>query len=173
MLTASALREKILDNVLVTSCGCWVWLKSRLPSGYGQIGIGRQKQAYAHRVSHEVFNGDIPEGHVVMHSCDIPACCNPSHLSTGTQKDNMKDCSRKGRASNGGTQGTRNGRAKLTWETVREIRKDPGSNKELATRYGVTPELIGQVRRRIIWQDDHLTELADGARITKQPTAQV
>lgn len=36
-------------------------------------------------------------GQVVMHSCDNPACCNPRHLSVGSQSENMQDCSYKGR----------------------------------------------------------------------------
>lgn len=52
---------------------------------------------YTHRIMHELYCGPIPPGYVVMHSCDNPVCCNPSHLSMGTQADNMADRDRKGR----------------------------------------------------------------------------
>ena len=34
---------------------------------------------------------------VVMHSCDVPLCCNPSHLVGGTYADNNRDMAAKGR----------------------------------------------------------------------------
>lgn len=58
------------------------------------------KAFLSHRVSYEIFNGSIPDGMVVMHMCDMPACVNPSHLMCGTQGDNMRDAFRKGRMTN-------------------------------------------------------------------------
>ena len=65
---------------------CWEWQKLRYPTGYGRFG-----QLYAHRVSWEIENGDIPEGLHILHTCDNPPCVNPKHLYVGTHQDNMRD----------------------------------------------------------------------------------
>ena len=56
--------------------------------------------AHAHRVAYEHKHGPIPKGMVVMHLCDNPACCNPDHLTLGTNKENMYDSVLKGRHTN-------------------------------------------------------------------------
>lgn len=70
---------------------CWI-SPSTGPGGYGRV-TRNGKARGLHIVSHELFNGPIPDGHVVRHTCDNPACCNPEHLITGTRSDNAKDYS--------------------------------------------------------------------------------
>lgn len=86
--------QKVVPN------GCWGWLGSTNGRGYGQLssrhGRGGSPEK-AHRVSYEFHHGPIPKGMVVCHKCDNPPCTNPNHLFLGTQKDNMIDCSKKGR----------------------------------------------------------------------------
>lgn len=64
--------------------------------GHGQI-WENGKPVLTHRVAFEYKHGSIPEGMVVMHLCDNPACCNPDHLTLGTKKDNAHDAVLKGR----------------------------------------------------------------------------
>ena len=75
---------------------CWPWHGTRDRYGYGRIVCLNSIQK-AHRVSYEMANGPIQDGLLVMHSCDNPNCVNPAHLSVGTQKQNMKDASARGR----------------------------------------------------------------------------
>ena len=78
---------------------CWLWTAAASSTGYGQMKYWK-KICGAHRLAYLFSIGPIPEGLVVMHSCDNPACVNPAHLSVGTHKDNIEDRDRKGRWSN-------------------------------------------------------------------------
>jgi len=95
------LTQSFSERVHVSS-GCWEWTGVRSGSGYGRIQTrGRSKGAFvrAHRLSWEMHCGPIPDGFMVLHSCDNRGCVNPDHLFLGTQSDNMRDMSAKGRAS--------------------------------------------------------------------------
>ena len=78
-----------------------------------------RKVKRAHRVAYERFNGPIRKGMIVRHTCDNPACVNPGHLITGTQKDNMDDKVKAGRQAKGESIG----QSKLTEEQVLAIRE--------------------------------------------------
>ena len=77
---------------------CWPWNGVCDQHGYGRIHFMSSK-VKAHRVSYEMMNGPIPDGLLVRHTCDNPNCVNPKHLCVGTQKDNMRDASDRGRIS--------------------------------------------------------------------------
>lgn len=137
------LREKLKAYSRVTPSGCWEWQKGKTPNGYGHISIGRQRQAYAHRVSYFVFNGPISEGMLVRHKCDNPSCVNPEHLEIGTQVDNMQDCKKRGRMSMPPVaRGVANHKTKLTEEQVAYIVNSDKSNRELAEMFGVSQAAI-------------------------------
>ena len=66
---------------------CWLWMASTVWNGYGRFRVGSTLQR-AHRISWELYNGPIPDGLSILHSCDTPACVRPDHLFLGTQEDN-------------------------------------------------------------------------------------
>jgi hypothetical protein len=76
--------------------GCWLWSGALLPNGYGMFWFD-SRSVYAHRLSWEFARGPIPQNMSVLHSCDVRACVNHQHLFLGTQLDNMRDASAKGR----------------------------------------------------------------------------
>lgn len=104
---------------------CWPWMGHLNNKGYGMIRLGsaNRGKVLAHRLSYELAKGKIPEGSVIMHMCDNPACVNPAHLSVGTQKQNMLDKVAKGRDRNGSRRGSQIGTSVLTDEQVASIRE--------------------------------------------------
>jgi len=79
------------------SKACWPWLGFRNPKGYGQSYLNN-KTMLAHRWSYQYHYGvSIPIQMHVLHSCDNPGCCNPLHLSLGTNQDNVNDKINRGR----------------------------------------------------------------------------
>jgi len=93
--------QRLWNKVAKTSPDeCWPWKAYRNGCGYGTIQCDG-RSLLAHRVVYELTVGPIPPGMNVLHSCDNPACCNPDHLWTGTQADNIADMYAKGRGNVG------------------------------------------------------------------------
>ncbi len=71
---------------------CHEWMGNLSAGGYG---FARHpvtnKIVQSHRLAYEIFNGPIPDGMVVCHSCDNPRCVRREHLSVGTAFDNQRD----------------------------------------------------------------------------------
>jgi hypothetical protein len=141
---------------------CWLWTGPRDKDGYGKANV-RRRALRAHRVSWTMANGAIPEGLIVCHRCDTPACVRPDHLWLGTQLDNVRDMTAKGRRASGprpahrkgGLPGERNPRATFTAEEVLDIRKRADGGETLASirrAYGVSKNAVYSVARRITWR---------------------
>lgn len=80
--------------------GCWDWTGGVQSSGYGHFTLvredGKKFQMLAHRASQEIFNGPIPDGLYVLHSCDRKICVQPKHLRVGTQAENLREARERG-----------------------------------------------------------------------------
>ena len=116
-------------------------------SGYASVWykakwMDKSKRIGHHRAVWMEHNGkEIPEGMVVMHSCDTPRCINPEHLSLGTRSDNMRDAVKKGRQVSGAQ--------KLTKEQQRYVLESPITATDLAKELGVSRECISSYRLRM------------------------
>lgn len=79
-----SLRKAFEDRISPEpNTGCWIWIGSTFARGYG-----RYRNAFAHRISHELHKGPIPDGLVIDHLCRNHWCVNPDHLEAVTQQVN-------------------------------------------------------------------------------------
>ena len=121
------------------STGCWLCIGTG-PGGYGRVD-GRA----AHRLSYELRRGPISAGMLVCHTCDNRRCVNPDHLFLGTHSDNSRDMAKKCRGAT----------VKLTWDQVREIRRERAADPipQTARHFGVTYACIRKILRGESWPD--------------------
>lgn len=160
--------EKI-DN----SGECWLWKASIYKNGYGHY-FSNKKDVYAHRYSYSQFFGEIPDGMLVLHKCDVRNCVNPDHLFLGTHRDNSIDMYSKGRGNDRNipfgddhwsrrkpelvARGEKNATSKLSDIEVYEIRnsyhkgtniKNEFSMNGLSKKYGVSQGQIFNIIHNI------------------------
>lgn len=99
--------DRFLEKVSqAPGSACWIWRgcfdgdprSGPNPRGqYGRFALDGYHMIAAHRASYLLFNGEIPAGLQVRHTCDNPPCVNPSHLVVGTVQDNADDAVARGR----------------------------------------------------------------------------
>lgn len=128
--------------------GCWTWTGRLDINGYGHIRDGCGRTSLAHRISWEMHYGPIPEGKVLLHSCDNPCCVRPDHLTPGTQLQNIEDRCRKQRTPHG----SKHHGAKLSEESARLIKRSNESARVLANRFGVTPGTVIKLKKGRTWK---------------------
>lgn len=131
---------------------CWLWTGETNNQGYGRFCLypaGRRVREFAHRFAYALATCQDIRGLVVLHACDNPRCCNPAHLSVGTQLDNMADARAKGRTvPPPRITGSQMWNAKLTEASVVAIRQQYAAGttqRALAAKFGVEPSSISQV----------------------------
>lgn len=147
------------------STSCWTWMGAKDTGGYGNFNLG-MRFVKAHSFAFTQKNGALPEGKFVLHTCDNPSCCNPAHLYAGTKKDNAQDRERRQRGNHavgqrhgcvthpGLHRGERNGRAKMTEDTVRDLRRRHREGERaasLARAYGLTKTTVSGILRGKLW----------------------
>jgi hypothetical protein len=134
-----------------TERGCREWMGKRDSKGYGQIPMGHSRYERAHRVAYALTYGPITPANKVLHRCDNPPCCEPSHLFGGTTADNAADMAVKGRS----VHGERHPGARLTENAVRQIRAAYAagmSQRRLAAHYKVNDATIWFVVNKKTWR---------------------
>lgn len=86
----SKISQRILErSIPEPNTGCWLWMGSHQPQGYGTIWNGKRPEQ-AHRVSYREFVGEIPDDCDIDHVCRQRACVNPDHLEAVSHQENMR-----------------------------------------------------------------------------------
>jgi hypothetical protein len=127
---------------------CWPWTGAFDKDGYGQLWDGHAgKMLRSHRFSARIHLGE--DSRSVCHTCDNPACCNPSHLFYGTTQENVADKIAKDRQARGEMQG----HSKLTEDQVSEIRRrSDESYATLAQQFNIHHSTVYRVWRGEAWK---------------------
>lgn len=127
---------------------CWEWQGRRNQKGYGRFDDGIP----AHRWAYECFHGPIPDGKMILHSCDNPSCVNPKHLRPGTHMENMQDAVDRNRFF----RREKCHNAKVTAEIADYIRRNPDKLKlkELAAKFGIANSTASYIRSGKTWTPD-------------------
>lgn len=117
---------------------CWPWEGPRYPNEYGRSSW-RSRQSGAHRFAYVLANRRHPGTLDVLHRCDNPPCCNPSHLVLGTISENVRDAVAKNRWPQGQRhRGRPSNQRIVSDELLREAAGVPrGQLKDFAKQHGL------------------------------------
>lgn len=130
---------------------CWMWTGCRNRDRTGRLWYGyvsvKRKLKKAHRVAWALKHGQEPKERV-LHRCDEPGCVRPSHLFSGSLKQNTQDMIRKGRVRCG----SRHPNSRLTEANVREIRSSGLTQRQLASKFGVNQKTIFDALHGRYWR---------------------
>jgi len=74
-------------KILVTSNGCWEWQGEINRNGYGRYSINGWR-FMTHRFTYEFLIAPIKNGLILDHICRNRPCCNPTHTSPVTHRQN-------------------------------------------------------------------------------------
>jgi hypothetical protein len=120
-----------------SASGCWLWTGCVDSFGYGKVSVPGGNVDRTHRVMWRAHRGEIPKPLCVLHTCDVPRCCNPAHLFLGTELTNNVDKAEKDR-----------GRRKLTSSDVMAIRAARGAHRVIAKAFGVSRSMVTHIKNR-------------------------
>lgn len=121
---------------------CWEWNGncSSDKNGYGSLGV-KGVSHRIHRLSYELFVGEIPPGQLIRHKCDNPPCMNPEHLEPGTVRQNAIDMLERGRHKP--PRGETNGTSKLSEGDVKVIWSLKGTPvSDVAAKFDISTSTI-------------------------------
>lgn len=82
--------ERFLSKIKLDDKGCWIFTGGISKVGYGVFSV-HNRSCSAHRVSFEIFKGQIDPINVIDHMCRNKKCVNPDHLRQVDRKTNTRE----------------------------------------------------------------------------------
>ena len=146
-----------LSDVEVDENGCWKnrFYKSYDKDGYLKIGFNNNTKLLPRLILIDRHGEEFMKNYVTRHLCHNRRCINPWHIIYGTNQDNVDDKIRVGNGVVPNNTGSKNGRAKLIEEEVKEIKallKEKNlTHREIAKRFGVSNGTISKINIGILW----------------------
>lgn len=138
--------------------GCKLW-PGASSTEYGLIKIRPEATPFlTHRIIYAARIGPIPEGALVLHSCDVHRCSSEAHLFCGTHADNSQDAAAKGRfylqRHPEAYSGAGNPNARLTLTEVDAIRaasEEGASCAALGREFGISYGHARRIVKKVAW----------------------
>jgi hypothetical protein len=127
---------------------CWLWTGKLARDGRPYFDLNGRK-VLAYRLTYELVHGGIPEGKMLCHQCDTPACCNPYHTIPGTHDENMDEMKQRERHG-------------LPHHTIRRIRarlERGDKHADIADDFGISVQVIGHINTGRLYS--HVTKEVD------------
>lgn len=151
-------------NVTNSNESCWYWKANTSHNfGYGSFRINGKTYS-SHRLALMFYSGGIKDDLQANHKCNNPACCNPTHLYWGTQKENIRDSIIAGTKTDPPRnnppilRGEDNPHAVMTEDFIRNLRGDWQSEvsaKKLSKKYNISINTVYQIVNYRSWK--HVT----------------
>ncbi len=124
-----------------TESDCWGWEGFTDKDGYGKLRC-RKNCKGAHIISYEIHFGAVPEGVMVLHTCNNPPCSNPAHLYTGNHQKNMDDRMAAGHYP----ANERAPHAKFPDAVADAVRSAAGTHSAIATEFGMSRSQVSNIK---------------------------
>lgn len=141
-------KEFVAMAILASTDVCILWPYETAHNGYALSNATQERRV--HREVCRQVHGSPPFSRAVaMHSCNVPACINPRHLSWGSQKQNLAQARAQGRMkrvvrSGGGPRGRKRG--KLSDDDVHTIRLATETLAVIGARFGVSAAYVWDIK---------------------------
>lgn len=129
---------------------CWPWRVKLFPQGYGRFNIN-QTSIGSHAAVYRTIFGEIPDGQYVMHKCNNKRCCNPKHLTIGSNSENQRHASASGAWSVGET-----GIRGVTFDKARQYWVASGYRNGKRRNLYTGPHKDKAISARIMWESENL-----------------
>lgn len=117
------------------STGCLIWTGGKNNSGYGTFRVNGRTRL-VHRVAYELWVAKLKPRQIVAHTCDQPACFEPTHLEATSQRENIRAACLRGRAG-----------ARLPVDLVRRLKAARGkmSAADAALHFGISQRHVNRI----------------------------